>query len=241
MSATGKTANYDLAIYNPTDTTTWDDFNSNMGKIDTAIKAASDSSGVEIPGQVEFIASLDPTLGTPLQVVPSSENVRIDYTTTTSESGFTIGNSQSIEISSVNSTNAGVMTPEMLQKLNSVGGGGISPKIVAEKTFSNIMQSMSYSLTPISGSVFEKSHLYIGCFTITVNGAALENGEYSTIYLPTSFTTTNLVAFSKINNNTFSQTFTYAFIAEDDSNYYSISTVPDTKGIIEIDAKVIQI
>ncbi len=46
MSATGKTTNYDLAIYQPDDVTSWlTDFNGNMEKIDAALKQIADQGG----------------------------------------------------------------------------------------------------------------------------------------------------------------------------------------------------
>lgn len=41
MSATSTTSNFDLAIYKNTDTTSWNDFNSNMEKINTALQNAT--------------------------------------------------------------------------------------------------------------------------------------------------------------------------------------------------------
>lgn len=71
MSATSTTPNFNLAIYKNTDTTSWDDFNSNMEKIDTALKnaaptitteAATDHVTVKVNGTANCM--IDPAQGT---------------------------------------------------------------------------------------------------------------------------------------------------------------------------------
>lgn len=70
MSATGKTPNYNLAVYREYDITSYlIDFNGNMEAIDTALKKISDavSGGSGTIGAAEDYSAYYPTLGTTIR------------------------------------------------------------------------------------------------------------------------------------------------------------------------------
>lgn len=116
MSATGRTSNYDLSTYNPSDVTTYDDYNQNMEKIDTAL--ANKASTFQFDKLATKVSQLPNMFVTGIKgVITTDAGAKIELELTSNTGGVGYIN---FTLDSATASKAGLMSAEDKKKLDTI-------------------------------------------------------------------------------------------------------------------------
>lgn len=116
MSATGKTKNYGLYTYNPSDVTTYDDYNANMEKIDAAL--GGKTGNTQFNKLSDKVSQLPHMFVTGIKGVTATANgakIELELTSDTGGVGYI-----NFTLDAASSSKAGLMSAEDKKKLDAL-------------------------------------------------------------------------------------------------------------------------